>query len=521
MNRLQPFGRMLRRLAPFVGRRRFLWTAASSFHESLESAASQCAERIRSSIAAAKESPPLPTSLSSKEEARDSCFVLVSQSYPAAEIDRLTSTLREHLADSAGNSGVCFSGAVVDQVVIAGETSGDPCLGNGLTVLYHRPSNTLDDPQLRSYPFYIGDQHGRQRLREVAVGRWHNKVTDRFRQQSDSPATTRWVAGVSGVTQAMSHMVLPSELSAPAVSPALVDLVLFAADRDSRQALDLLDAQFPQATKIGIVGSRTPFLNGREYTLLASNNSSSSCVHDSGMVGLAFARTKEEYTACRTPKKGPEVLHSSLVPISDALRIVRCKGNVVLELENGDAARSLIASVRRQRMEFPEKAGEKDTRLFAKITAPSCVSDGAATNTLESAAAAAVFEVTGGDPAKGGLALDTLRDLSPGQFIQFMVKGNNDSQRVLDISDASDPSSALLVMFGAADFYGDAARSRELQLRNASAAVFGGVTEGGFVYGGPSVPSAATASSGHGNSSVLSGSVECPVPGSVAILGLK
>ncbi|KAJ2656460.1 hypothetical protein IWW48_005023 [Coemansia sp. RSA 1200] len=454
---------------------------------------------------------------------RDSCFVLVSQSYPAAEIDRLTSTLHEYLADTAGNSGVCFSGTVVDQVVIAGETSGDPCLGNGLAVMYHRPSDSPDDPQLRSHPFYIGDQHGRQRLREVAVGRWHNKITDQFRQQSDSSTTTRWVAGVSGVTQAMSHMVLPFELSAAAVSPALVDLVLFATDRDSRQALDLLDAQFPQAAKIGIVGSRTPFLNGREYTLLA-NNSNSSRVHDSGMVGLAFARTKEERPVCRIPKKEPEVSHSGLVPISDALRISRCKGNVVLELENGDAAHSLIASVRRQRMESPEKAREKDTRLFAKIMASSCASDGTATNTQESVAA--VFEVTGGDPAKGGLALDTLKDLSPGQFVQFMVKDDDDSQRILDISDAADSSSALLMMFGAADFcgnvaVGNVARSSVLQLKNSPAAVFGGVTESGFVYGGPSVPSAATASSGHGNSSVLSGSVECSVPGSVAILGLK
>ncbi|KAJ2211433.1 hypothetical protein EV179_005475 [Coemansia sp. RSA 487] len=424
MNRLRQVARRL--TTPSATGRRFLWAAASSSDPSLATAALQCAENIKKQVSRTKSRQLACLA------AKDSCFVLVSQSYPSADIDRVVGLLRQQLGSISKN--ICFSGTVVDHVVLGGTKR--PSIGDGLSVIYNHFSDS-DGLQLEVHPFYIGDIHGRQRLREVAVGRWHNKVTDRFKEQNTNH--TQWVSGHSSVTQAASHMVLPAELATGIVAPALVDFVLFATDKESRQVLDLLDKHFPWAAKTGVVGSQTPFVNGREYTLFADSH-----IHDSGMVGFAFARNGQHSSSALAVGES-KVSHCGLVPISDALRIVRCKGNVILELENGDAAHSLIASVRKRHTEMTKDTGG-ESRLFAKII-PADYSGNTSAGTSESRQPV-VFQVTGGDPAKGGLALDTLRDLSNGQLVQFMMA---DAQTVSYSNNESNLSDALL-MFGAADF---------------------------------------------------------------------
>ncbi|KAJ2856399.1 hypothetical protein GGI22_003826 [Coemansia erecta] len=484
----------LRSIAPRLATRRFvgdgrrlLWSAASSANTSLVSAALECAERIRNSVARTRRNTQNPTQPSCLT-AKDSCFVLVSQSYPSADIDKVVGILRQQLESVSNN--ISFSGTVVDHVILGGAKL--PLTGNGLSVVYNG-SGDPDVSQLEAHPFYIGDIHGRQRLREVAVGRWHNKVTDRFKDHHSKSA--QWISGHSSVTQAPSHMVLPPELVRDVKSPSLVDFILFAADKESRQALDLLDKRFPRAAKLGIVGSQTPFVNGREYTLFADSRT-----YESGMVGFAFAKRGQQSKAAVGE---PMISHDKLVPISDALRIVRCKGNVILELENGDAAHSLIASVRRKRAEMLDSSGE-DNRLFAKITSEDSSS---ASKPLHPV----VFQVTGGDPAKGGLALDTLRDLSNGQHVQFMTMA------AIPASSGSSNLHGISLQFGAADFCGGSSLPLKICAKGTPAAVlFGGVTEGGFVY------SRRLASSGQNSeSSVLSGCVECSVPGSTVTLALK
>ncbi|KAJ2539444.1 hypothetical protein EV175_006342, partial [Coemansia sp. RSA 1933] len=420
--------------------RRSLWAAASSSNISLVAAASECASRIKRTV-------------TGTQTTSGSCFVLVSQSYPPTDIDCIVDILRQRLASV--NRSISFAGAVVDHVVHGADRWS---VGNGISVLYSNSTTSM-------HPFYMGDKHGRQRLREVSVGRWHNSVTDQFSRHADR---AQWIAGRSSATQAASHMVLPPELLDATDSAALVDLVLFATDRESRQALDLLDTHFPEAAKIGLVGSQTPFVNGREYTLFSGSQ-----MYSSGMVGFAFTRSA---TQGGQPVAGhPIVSHGGLVPISQALRIVRCKGNVILELENGDAAHSLIASIRKRREEMPG-ADSRDHRLFAKIS--QVAGDALALHPV-------VVQVTGGDPAKGGLALDTLRDLKVGQTVQFMMLADS------GLSVSGNTVSGPALLFGAADFANTSHGSPELRVENAAPGVFGGVTEGGFVYGRPSARTSA------------------------------
>ncbi|KAJ1641757.1 hypothetical protein J3B02_005226 [Coemansia erecta] len=332
--------------------------------------------------------------------------------------------------------------------------------------------------------------HGRQRLREVAVGRWHNAVTDRFR---DHQRLIQWKDGQSSATQAASHLKLPEELEQIS-DPSAVELVLIAADRDSRQIFDALDSRFPQAVRLAIVGSQTPFFNGREHTLFDSNN-----IFESGVVGIAFLRTQVNSANRPHALEQPQVSYTGLRAISDVLEIRRSKGNVVLEVENGEAAHQLIASIRKQRASAGPNQTAAEARLFAKIAA-----------SRDFSSSSVVLQVTGGDPAKGGLAIDTTRDIEPGQFMQFMMLGPSSCAANLP-ADFHQP----MLRFGADDYTG-IAKPAHLDT-SIVPSIFGGATEGGFVYS-LSLPAQNNCSvAGSGGSivrSVLFGSVECTVPGS-------
>ncbi|KAJ1884698.1 hypothetical protein LPJ66_010483 [Kickxella alabastrina] len=481
---------------------RRLWVTATSTDRSLDAAISQCAGHIRSALEKKQQSVQSQSREQPQEKTHDSCFVLVSQSYSASDINRLTSNLKRQL--DSPSAYISVAGTVVDRILASADGTHAP----GLSILYHTPRvNSLSDAESRDRelevrPFFIGDMHGRQRLREVAVGRWHNEVTDRFKKHQND---IQWKVGQSSATQAASHLELPHELGDGIADPSGVELIIMAADKESRQVLDALDARFPQATKIGIVGSQTPFLNGQEYTLLGNAG-----MEDSGVIGFAFVRAQGRPTRSACAVEQIQVTHGGLEAISDTLEIKRSKGNVVLEVEDGEAARLLIASVRKRRM----AAGDVvlDDRLFAKITGskdPGSVD-------------CAVFQVTGGDPAKGGLAIDTLQDIAPGQFIQFMMAARppaeNNAATVQPVLKDNVDSASVAVQFGAADFSGMVFQEEAPVLVSSSGSpsifVFGGVTEGGFIYGAPSAP-VMIGTARAANGSVFSGSTECAVPGSM------
>ncbi|KAI8318364.1 hypothetical protein GQ54DRAFT_314566 [Martensiomyces pterosporus] len=474
---------------PLHGRaaHRRLWVVAASADPTMKAAVGQCVGRIRSALAA-KQLPSAGadgvTGAPTSGGQAASCFALISQTYSASDIDQVACELKHQL--SGISPGVHVSGSVVDHVV----SSDGSCHTPGLSILYHTPQG---GSQLAGRPFYIGDAHGRQRLRETAVGRWHNEITDRHRPNDQ---TIHWKRGVSSATQAESYVSLPQELTKDISNPSCVRLLLFASDKESRQVLDALDARFPAAVKLGIVGSQTPFLNACDFTLFCSSR-----MYDGGVVGFVFEEQGSEELNPGNSIGQPDVAHDGLEEISGAFRIERAKGNVVLDLENGEAARTLIASIRKRR----QQAGnaEMDGRLFAKITGGKDADSSAKGNWP------AVFQVTGGDPAKGGLAVDTSKDIAAGQYIQFMMPRPTAARSRL-----ADDREQLMIRFYADDY---SSPEGTRAVATAGSAVFGGVTEGGFIYSTLEQPLDPNQAS---SSNVLSGTTECSVPGSVASLTL-
>ncbi|KAJ2807605.1 hypothetical protein H4S07_003557, partial [Coemansia furcata] len=304
-----------RGIAATTGRQRYLWVSATSSATELSAAVTQCAEQIRQSVTNSGNSHRMPLS-------RDACFVAVTPTYSAADVEQISLSVSQAL--HGVSSAVDVVGTVVDQV-----NDSD----TGVSLLFH---TSRDRPSAcEAVPFFIGDEHGRQRLRETAVGRWHTPATDRCRQASALPLSA---------TQAASSVCLPPEL-ADIRDPLGVRLLLLASDRETRQTADALAQRFPRASILGLVGAATPFFNARPYTLLGPATRSSGCV------GLAFSDSAMMPLA---------VAHPGMVAATPVLRIARAKGNVVLDVEDARAAHTLIATMR--------SCGSGDTRVYARIS---------------------------------------------------------------------------------------------------------------------------------------------------------
>ncbi|KAJ2456105.1 hypothetical protein GGF42_003311 [Coemansia sp. RSA 2424] len=428
------------RAAAAAARRRCLWVAATSSAAELSAAVEQCAEDIRKAVSGASALEPV---------SRDACLVFITPTYPASSIDGITSSVSQALRGVS--PAVDVIGTVVDRV--NGSRS-------GMSLLFHSSRDTTAG--IPAVPFFMGDEHGRQRLRETAVGRWHTRATDR---QAALPQSA---------TQATSSVRLPAELAAIR-DPSGIRLLLLASDRETRQTSDALAQRFPRASILGMVGAATPFLNARPYTLLAPTT-----VHGSGCVGLAFSDRPASLS----------VAHPGMMVATPVLRIARAKGNVVLDVEDAQAAHSLIAAMR--------SGGSGDHRVYARI---SRTHEAALTPLLCPGPMSSVFRVTGGDPAKGGVAVDTLSDIPPGCFIQFLVSPAAPSAAQPGL----ETGSRLNVVFGVScDSSSDSANSTQAQLSAA--------TEGGFVYSYPGKCA--------GGTDLFSGSTECDVPNSTATLSL-
>lgn len=137
---------------------------------------------------------------------------------------------------------------------------------------------------------------------------------------------------------------------------------------------------------MGLIAAQTPFLNGHPFTLFYNG-----AIIDGGSVGIAMSR-----------KISSKTDYSCLYSLSsEPMKITKCQGNIILELDGVRASNKLVSEV------YSDKATSTDTRLFCEVI------DGDSK---------AILVVTGGDTSKGTLALETLGDLKVGSKIRFMKR---------------------------------------------------------------------------------------------------
>ncbi|KAI9359254.1 hypothetical protein DFJ73DRAFT_119517 [Zopfochytrium polystomum] len=366
-----------------------MFTTARSRHTSLPKAIDACLAALHA------QSPPVP----SAQLVPKAAVVLVANptaAAPAADLLRLPALLRASTAaHPLPPGGIPTIGAVVSAIA--------PDAGPGVSVsyLYDIDSSNLASrtPTRVVRPFWVRPAPPLSSARRKGVGRWPEMgargrlgVREDAGDGGEAFRAAGFSLGDDSASKSPSGEAfgLPEELKAASLCQG--DLILSFTDREPNSFLSALDSKFPLATKMGLIGTMTPFSTGQPHTLLINDQ-----LVFGGAVGLAISSPSLHESI-----QHPQLTHHGVVKLGDPLTVTKCKGNVVLSLDDTAASKSLLAVVRHITAQT-----QSDRTLYVEVQ-------------LDEGQAPVVFRVASGDPSKGAIAVETQRELKAGMRVQFL-----------------------------------------------------------------------------------------------------
>ncbi|KAJ3150449.1 magnesium ion transporter [Geranomyces michiganensis] len=446
--------------------RRHLWTTASSTSRSLDKALDQCTAALHRAGAGA---PPPP------RKGSQLCVLLASATYPAAGLERLGRAVIDRFAP------VTLIGAVVESIIADGDGGGGGGgFAHGLSVTLMdapSPSSLSTAGDVQSVVGFIVRPEETRHVKLKAVGRWPD-LGRGFSRETDAEAFD--IKRFTSVSRGGGHVGLPEKLQELKESSDDAALLLTFSDREPHQFLETLDTSFPSTTKLGLIGTMTPFVTGRPHTLYYNDK-----VLSGGLVGAAIVSKRVRTTA-------PQPSFTGLEALGEPLAITSCRGNIITNIDDTNAAKELLARMNNREM----TAGvAPEHQLYVKVTDRNMSSS-------------AVYRLTGGDPSKGTLAVDTVKDLEVGMKIQFMQRVGSDVVANVEKGQAvvfacSDPDATAAAATAATPA---PVGSNKAAITHTVAAR----SEHGFIYGRAASSKAVNA---------LTGTIPCDVPLSTVSVG--
>jgi len=182
------------------------------------------------------------------------------------------------------------------------------------------------------------------------VGRWHN-----FRKGHD-------VGGEGKDVDALGHGengnvdwegVWGRSLAGEELPEAIrelnakdVESVVYLSDTSPEGLQNSLSAHLPEASKLGLIASSTPFVTGRPVTLFHNDR-----IYSDGAVGLALTKTT-------TPRAKLKIGFPKLKALTPPLTVTRAEGNLINELDDANPSNILIAAIRKAGLEGMDKDKE-------------------------------------------------------------------------------------------------------------------------------------------------------------------
>ncbi|KAG2186940.1 hypothetical protein INT44_003168 [Umbelopsis vinacea] len=359
----------------------------------------------------------------------DICVALVSQSFPANDLLKLNTEFLKHISPKI------FIGAVVDRV--PSPQSG----GHGLSVLIGQEEDATG--------FVLDDTADRKKFKSVSVGRW-GKVQDfnRFKYEENDIEKFGWDAFKSVSTNVHGHELLP-QLQNLRQTPKFAWIL---SDHEPYQLIETLDHHFPQATKAGLIGASTPFITGTPYTMFYNDK-----VLPGGSIG---------FVSSTVPKVSSSVQHKALEALGSPMTVTRCRGNIILDLDETSATGLLLNLLNKGHNAKISK--DKEFYLGA------CTED--ADNNVQ---LTSVHRVTSGDPSKGNMSIDTTKDFQVGQKVQFLHRV--DITAKTDSEQSSDEQIVCTVAEKDTTYVGNSSLRPDVNATIPN--VFGGSSENGVLVG--------------------------------------
>ncbi|CAE6480101.1 unnamed protein product [Rhizoctonia solani] len=211
-----------------------------------------------------------------------------------------------------------------------------------------------------------------------------------------------------------------------------VSSFFYLSDGKPEGLLDSLHRHFPVASQLGLIGTSTPFINGRPFTLFKGTN-----IFSDGAVGIALLDQPSQKTTMNF-----DGIHA----LSEPMEVTQAQTNLVEALDNSNPVEGLVAAMRISgTIDKDQDVYLGDVYLGVIDSASSdSKTHGSVTRTYKYSR---LFRITAGGPSRGSLLLDATEGPQAGTKVQFATASS--PQKDSDtwaISDQVSPTLSLSVL---------------------------------------------------------------------------
>ncbi|KAF8558293.1 hypothetical protein OG21DRAFT_1229085 [Imleria badia] len=180
------------------------------------------------------------------------------------------------------------------------------------------------------------------------------------------------------------------------LDPTAIHNILYFSDKAPEGLATALEGTFPQANKLSLIASSTPFITGRPVTLFHNGS-----IFSHGAVGIAFNSS---------PSSPPPVVELSfppLVALSTNLNVTSSEGNLILSLDSGNPTQLLLSAIQRHGLASLHTTWVgKEDEFYVGVIDPS------------SQQLTQLHRINAGDPSRGTIALDAASAPKRGSIVR-------------------------------------------------------------------------------------------------------
>ncbi|KAG6377204.1 hypothetical protein JVT61DRAFT_1257 [Boletus reticuloceps] len=209
-----------------------------------------------------------------------------------------------------------------------------------------------------------------------------------------------WDRTANSVTSSSSHgngldsEALPGTLRN--LDPSAIHNIIYFSDKSPEGLATVLESVFPQANKLSLIASSTPFITGRPVTLFYNGS-----ILSSGAVGIALSSS--------VPSSPVLTLSfPPLVALSTDLGVTSSEGNLILSLDSRNPTQLLLSAIQGHGLTCLHTTWVgKEDEFYVGVIDPS------------SQQLAQLHRISAGDPSRGAIALDSLSAPREGSIVRL------------------------------------------------------------------------------------------------------
>ncbi|TBU33162.1 hypothetical protein BD311DRAFT_785251 [Dichomitus squalens] len=226
------------------------------------------------------------------------------------------------------------------------------------------------------------------------VGRWH--AMHQKEKEPDNMDYSQHIDWENALADSHEGSALPSALQS--LSADSVNGVLYLSDK-APEGLTSALGKYRNATKLGFIGTSTPFVTGRPYTLFHND-----AVYSDGAVGVCLSTPT--LPSLRSDFPGLEAVTRPMI-------VTSTEGNLVNALDGANPSRLLLHALQNHpAAPTPENQNvPKELRVYI----------GTLNQHKGVYEVSQLFYVMSGDPSRGSIALDSDTAPAEGSLVQFFV----------------------------------------------------------------------------------------------------